>query len=146
LSGNFLLDWATLAISLFNTILLTWLGLTVLLNAERRTWGVWMAAEGLLMGAAFFVSHSAILGQNPNTLGPGLNFWWHAGWGPVVASPFAWYVLMLWYSGFWDDRQTRLYRRQLPWFVLSVLLTLFLLGLLIFANPLPNVTQAALLN
>ncbi|HEX7598224.1 MAG TPA: hypothetical protein VF518_08420, partial [Polyangia bacterium] len=141
MSGNFLLDWASMAFSLFNTILLLWLGLTVLLNAERRTWGVWLAAEGLLMGAAFFISHSAILGQNPYSLVSSagawpsqIEVWWIAGWGLVIASPFAWYVLMLWYTGFWDgDRSDQsassasseastLYRRQLPWFVLSVLL------------------------
>lgn len=155
MSGSFLLDWAALAVSLFNTIVLVWLGLTVLLNAERRSLGVWMAAEGLLMGAAFFVSHSAILGQNPYTLGSGINFWWHVGWIPVVASPFAWYVLMLWYSGFWDERSVgssapaggqNLYRRHLPWLALSVLFTLFLLGLLIFANPLPSALQIAQLD
>ncbi len=47
MSGNFSLDWLTLAVSLFNTILLLWLGLTVLLNAERRSWGIWMAGGGL---------------------------------------------------------------------------------------------------
>jgi signal transduction histidine kinase len=148
-SGSFLLDWAALAVSLFNTILLVWLGLTVLLNAERRTLGVWLAAEGLLMGAAFFVSHSAILGQNPYTPSTGINFWWHVGWIPVVASPFAWYVLMLWYSGFWDERpagEQGLYRRHLPWLAFSVLFTLFLFGLLIFANPLPSVLQVAQLD
>ena len=155
MSGSFLLDWAALAVSLFNTIVLVWLGLTVLLNAESRSLGVWMAAEGLLMGAAFFVSHSAILGQNPYTPNSGINFWWHVGWIPVVASPFAWYVLMLWYSGFWDERPVgsstsaggqRLYRRHLPWFALSVLFTLFLLGLLIFANPLPSALQVTQLD
>ena len=159
MSGNFLLDWASMAFSLFNTILLVWLGLTVLLNAERRTWGVWLAAEGLLMGAAFFISHSAILGQNPYSLvatsgawPAQIEVWWIAGWGLVIASPFAWYVLMLWYTGFWEGGESApsaasaLYRRQLPWFVLSVLLTLYLLGLLIFANPLPDIVHAVQLD
>jgi len=35
LAAQFFLDWAALAISLFNASLLTWLGLTVALNAER---------------------------------------------------------------------------------------------------------------
>ncbi len=148
-----------MAFSLFNTILLVWLGLTVVLNAERRTWGVWLAGEGLLMGAAFFISHSAILGQNPYSLVASsgawpsqIEVWWHAGWGLVIASPFAWYVLMLWYTGFWNGRESAasaqggLYRRQLPWFVLSVLLTLFMLGLLIFANPLPDIVHAVQLD
>ncbi len=146
MSGNFLLDWAALGISLFNTILLVWLGLTVLLNAERRTWGVWLAGYGLLIGGVFFISHSAILGQNVYSLSQGLNFWWHAGWGPLIAAPFAWYVLSLWYTGFWDDRQSVLFRRQLPWLVLTVLLALVLVGLLLFANPFPTFTQAAQLD
>ena len=36
MTGNLFLDWATMAVSLFNTILAFWLGLTVLLRAERR--------------------------------------------------------------------------------------------------------------
>ncbi|NOX61425.1 MAG: hypothetical protein GXP42_05695 [Chloroflexi bacterium] len=43
MTGSFLLNWATLAVSLFNTILFLWLGLTVLLNAEPRTGGAWLA-------------------------------------------------------------------------------------------------------
>ena len=50
MTGHLLLDWAILAVSLFNTILLIWLGLAVLLNAERRAWGIWLAGGGLLMG------------------------------------------------------------------------------------------------
>ena len=42
MTGVVLLDWAIIAVSLFNAILLLWLGLTVLLNADRRTWGVWV--------------------------------------------------------------------------------------------------------
>ena len=40
MTSTFILDWAIMAVSLFDTILLLWLGLTVLLNAERRTWGI----------------------------------------------------------------------------------------------------------
>ena len=75
MSGIFFLDWAILAVSLFNTILLLWLGLTVLLNAERRTWGLWLAGGGMLMGGAFFLSHTAILGFGPDYLHHAANFW-----------------------------------------------------------------------
>ena len=92
MSGSLLLDWAALSISLFNTLVLVWLGLAVLLNAERRTPGVWLAAAGLLMGGAFFISHSAILGQQIDPSSPGLNFWWSAAWLPVILAPFAWYI------------------------------------------------------
>jgi signal transduction histidine kinase len=140
-SGIPLLDWATLAISLFNTFLLLWLGLVVLLNAERRTLGVWMAGEGLLVGAAFFVSHSAILAQSLQTTGSGFNFWWQLGWLPVVFSPFGWYMVVLWYAGYWDDPLSALHRRHAPWFGLLLVLSAVLMGLLVFANPLPSFSQ-----
>ena len=49
MTGILWLDWAILAMSLFNTVLQLWLGLTVLLNAERRSWGIWLASGGLLL-------------------------------------------------------------------------------------------------
>ncbi|MCE1255460.1 MAG: hypothetical protein LWX83_18170, partial [Anaerolineae bacterium] len=146
MSGSFFLDWITLSISLFNTILLLWLGLTVLLDAEKRTWDVWLAAEGLLMGAAFFVSHSAILAQGLNTFGAGLDFWWHVGWAPVVLSPFAWYLVVLWFAGFWQDASSDLHRRQAPFLGLALLFTALLIILLLLANPLPSFDQRGQLN
>jgi signal transduction histidine kinase len=145
-TGTLLLDWAILAVSLFNTILLVWLGLAVLLNAERRTWGIWLAGGGLLIGGAFFVSHTAIVGRGLGEVSPGMDFWWHLGWGPVLVSPFAWYTIVLWYAGFWDDREAPLRRRQRPWFLFTCLLAVGLIGLLIFANPLPSYWQVAQLN
>jgi signal transduction histidine kinase len=141
MSLEFLLNWAIMAVSLFNTVLLLWLGLTVLLNAERRTWGIWLTGGGLLMGAAFFVSHSAILGYGLHYVGPGTEFWWRVGWVPVVVLPFAWYVVMLWYSGYWDNRQGRLRRRQRPWLILVGALFAAFVGLLAVANPLPSYWQ-----
>ncbi len=154
MTGEFSLDWAVMAVSLFNTILLLWLGLTLLLNAEpralRRTqggqWGIWLASGGLLMGGAFFVSHSAILGHGLHHVSRGMNFWWQVGWVPVIVLPCAWYVVMLWHAGFWDDRQAPLRRRHRLWFLLAVLLTAGLFGLFIFANPLPSYWQVAQLD
>jgi signal transduction histidine kinase len=163
MTGTFLLDWATMAVSLFNTILALWLGLTVLLAAERRTWGIWMASGGLLTGGLFFVSHSAILGHG---LAQGVELWWHVGWLPVIALPLAWYVLTLWYAGFWGDGgvelpfwrrwgfvltapltgSTSLHKRQRPWFIFTVLLAMGLVGLLVFTNALPSYWQVIQLN
>ncbi len=143
MTGSFLLDWAILSISLLDTILMFWLGLMVLLTAERRTWGVWLIGASLLTGGAFFISHSALIGYGLRNAGPGLDFWWHVGWGPVVILPFAWYVVVLWYTGFWEDRQAPLYQRQRPWLTLTSLWTAGLIGLLIFANPLPSFSQVA---
>jgi signal transduction histidine kinase len=141
MTGNFVLDWAMLAVSLCNTMLMTWLGLTLLLNAERRRWGVWLAGGGLLLGGVFFVSHSAILGYDMATLGPGLDFWWRVGWIPVILLPWAWYGVMLWYTGFWDDRQALLHHRHRLWLWVMSLLGVSFLGLMLFANPLPSFWQ-----
>ena len=138
-----LLNWFALAISIFNMILSLWLGLTVLLNAERRTWGVGLVISGLLASAAFFFSHSVILGQGIPSFIQDIRFWWHVVWVPIVVAPYLWYLLMLWYCGYWDDRKSRLHRRQSNWLWISAAYTLFLTGLLIIANPLPSLAQEA---
>jgi signal transduction histidine kinase len=145
----FLLDWAIQAVSLFNVILLIWLGLTVLLNAERLSRGVLLAGGGLLMGGAFFISHSAILGHDPNLITSGLDFWWYLGWAPVIFLPLAWYLVMLWYTGFWEARiaieelSRRLYYRQRLWLGLSLLLGILLVILIFFTRLLPSFSQVA---
>jgi len=143
MTGNFPLDWATQAVSLFNAILLFWLGLTVLLNAERRTLGLWLAGGQLLMGAAFFFSHSIILGYGQSIFNPGVNFWWRLGWIPVIALPYAWYGVILWYAGYWNEPASSLRRRHRLWFAIDSGLAAFIIGLLIFANPLPSFSQVA---
>ena len=75
MTGLFWLDWATLALSLTNTILLIWLGTTVLINVEERSWGGWLAAAGLYLGGIFFISHTAILGYGLNVISVGTNLW-----------------------------------------------------------------------
>jgi len=150
MSGTLVLDWAVLAVSLYNTIVLLWLGLTVLLNAKRRSWGVWLAGGGLLLGAAFFVSHTAILGRGLHAVGRGMNFWWHVGWGAVIVSPLLWYVVMLWYAGYWDAAPSMasasLHRRQRAWFPLTALLSVSLVAMLLFVYPLPSYGQATMLD
>jgi signal transduction histidine kinase len=147
MTGNLLLDWAIMAVSLFNTILLLWLGLTVLLTADQRPWGVWLVGGGLLVSGAFFVSHSAILGYGLHAIGQGLNFWWRLGWLPVVISPLAWYVAMLWYAGFWRWRTSQinnsLLGRQRYGLIITLVLAFTLFGLLVFANPLPSFIQVS---
>jgi signal transduction histidine kinase len=125
-----------MAISLFNTILLLWLGATVLLNADRRTWGIWAGGGGLLLGGAFFLSHSAILSLTLTYISRSLRFWWYASLIPIVILPGGWYVIMLWYTGFWDERGTALRRRQQLWTPLLLLMMAGGLGvLLVYANP-----------
>lgn len=134
MSGQFHLDWAMMALSLFNVILLLWLSLTVLLNIERRTWAIWLASGGLMLGAAFFISHSAILGREVKFIDLSFRFWMRAGLLPLIILPFAWYLIILWYTGFWSTRDSSLYRRQSGWFVLtSCGLFLGCLGFLVIA-------------
>ena len=146
MSGNPSLDWATMAVSLFNTILLLWLGMTVLLNAERRTPGIWIAGIMLLTGSVFFLSHTIILASGLDEISQSLNFWWHLGWFPVVILPYAWYGVMLWYTGLWSEKDTPLRRRHLPWFYLMSGGAALVIGMLFFANPLPSFFQVIQLN
>lgn len=142
-----LLNWSILALSLFNTILLVWLGLTVLLNAERRAWGVWLIGGGILAGAFFFISHTAIfgIGRNLFTLTT-IDFWWRAGWPALVLNPLVWYIAVLWYAGFWDDRTAPLHRRQRLWYFATLALAAGLLLILVVPSSLPSFEQLAELN
>ena len=72
------------AVSLFNLCALLWLGLTVLLNAERRSLGAWLAGGGLLLGSLVFAAHTALLTRQPYLLGPEMDWWWRAAWLPFV--------------------------------------------------------------
>lgn len=141
MTGRLGLDWAISAVSLFNMILLLWLGAMVLLNANRRDWGVWLMGGGLWVGALFFVSHSAILGQDLAVNLDGLNFWWRAGWFPVTVSPFVWYVAVLWFSGFWAAPHSQLGRRHRTWLWFMLLWLVGLITILLAANPIPAYDQ-----
>src|SRR5258705_7800776 len=136
-----LLNWIIISLSLINTIILLWLGLTVALNAEQRTWGVWLISGGLLLGGVFFVSHTAILGFGLTSLDEGINFWWHLGLLAALVLPLLWYVVVLWYAGFWEDRQSRLYQRHRVAFPLTSMATLISIALLWLANPFPSFSQ-----
>jgi signal transduction histidine kinase len=146
MTSNFPLSWITLAISIVNTILLLWLGLTVILNSERRSPGIGLAGIGLLLSSLFFLSHTAILGLGLLQQGAGMNIWWRMGWIPVISMPFAWYLVMLWYSSYWDDPQSPIHRRhQIP-IVLATLLALSTVGLVFLFNALPTYSQVVQLD
>jgi hypothetical protein len=140
MSGNIWLDWSTLSVSIFNTIIMLWMGLMILLSSDKRTWGVWLAAGGLLVGSLFFVSHTAIIGQEISFFTPGINFWWHVGWGPVVAAPFGWYIVMLWFSGYWENTISNLHIRHKAWLSVTIIYAVLLLILFIFLNPLSSLS------
>jgi signal transduction histidine kinase len=150
MTGFFYLDWSLLSTSLFNAILMLWLGLTVLLNARHRSpesrsgaWGFWMAAGSLLLGGVFFLFHTALLGFDIRSLLPALNFWWRVGWITVAILPFTWYAVMLWYAGFWEEGAGNLFRRHRPWFLLCTSSALAWIVLALTANPPPSISGLA---
>ena len=79
MSTLFWLDWAALSLSLFNMLLLVWLGITLLLTSDSRSLGVVLAGAGSLFGGGFFAIHSLILGQSLTPLNAWLDLWWRVG-------------------------------------------------------------------
>jgi signal transduction histidine kinase len=126
------LNWAVRAVSFFNTITLLWLGLTVLLNAERRRWGTWVAAGGLLIGGIFFAGHSAIVGFVFGALNTQIAFWWRGIWLPFIFSPYLWYLVIVWYTGGLRTGQHR------AWLWMVSLMGAIALALLLFMNHPPT--------
>jgi two-component sensor histidine kinase len=144
MTGHFLLDASLLSVSLFNAILMLWLGLTVLLNAGHRapgsrsgSWGFWIAAVGLSLGGLFFLLHTILLGFDLSAVAPAWNVWWRAIWITVVLLPFSWYAVMLWYSGFWETGAGDLFRRHRPWFIFCSASALAWIFVALVSNPVP---------
>ncbi|MBE2223094.1 MAG: hypothetical protein IAF02_16245, partial [Anaerolineae bacterium] len=141
--NEFLLHWAVMALSLFNAILLLWLGITVLLNSDKRSLGIWAASAGLLLGSAFFFAHTAIVDRGVVHFGwLSMIFWWSMAMIPAIILPYAWYVIMLWYSGFWNGEKSTLRSRQRRWLLfvsigLGIGLLTLMVGtiLIIFSTP-----------
>lgn len=127
-----LLDWSIIAISFFNTIVLLWLGLTVILNVERRTWGTWVAGIGLLFGGVFFAGHSAIVARPLGTFSAEMELWWRVGWTPFIAGPYLWYLVIAWYTDALNERRHR------AWLVVISLLGATAVVLLAAGDPLPS--------
>jgi signal transduction histidine kinase len=98
------LNWAIIALSFFNLIALLWLGLTVLLNAERRMVGTWIAGGGLIICGLFFVGHTAVVGHAIETFNTAMGAWWPASWLLALSAPYLWYLGTIWYAGVWRTR------------------------------------------
>ncbi len=110
MSGDAILGWVLVALSSFNMIISIWLGLTVLLNAERRAWGIWLAGGSLLASGIFFIFHTLLLEGTLFSFRLMLGPVWSIRWVPIIALPMAWYWAMLWFAGFWEHRAGRLRR------------------------------------
>ncbi len=90
---------AAQALSLLNTIAFVWLGLTVLLNAERRTIGTVVAGAGLLLAGLFFTVHFILIGRLVELVEPTLQSWWTPIRLTFLIPPYMWYVAFAWYCG-----------------------------------------------
>lgn len=134
-----LLNWAVLTVSFYNTISLLWLGVMVLLVGNRRSPGSWLTSAGLLLGALFFTSHTAILGRGLAETSFGMTFWWWVSWTPAVVAPLAWYAAMFWYASA-AHLATTFHRLSLA---AASGLAVFILLMVIFTNPLPNYMYVA---
>ncbi len=141
MSGNVILDTAALAVSLFNTMLLLWLGIVVVSNAGRRSWGIWLASGGLLCGGIFFLIHTAILAQGLRQATGDLDLLWHLGWLPIIAAPLAWYVVMLWYAGYLGERQNVFHLLHRVGLIFVAFCALLLIFLILAVGSLPTFQQ-----
>ncbi len=107
-----LLGWALIAVSLFNTILLLWLGLTLWLNADERDLGIVLASGGFVLGSLFFISHSALLLSESLTLNRSNTLWLAIGMVPVLTLPYLWYVVLFWFADYWSNTASNFYRQR----------------------------------
>ena len=102
LTDNLFVNFGLTTLSLLNGILLLWLGLTVILNAQSRSWGLWLAGFGLVLGGVFFFLHTTIINVFNDLFWIDNMVWWPLAWGMVILLPLAWYVDILWYTGYWN--------------------------------------------
>lgn len=104
---DLLIDYSQYVLSLTNATLLLWLGLTVVLNAERRNVGVWIVGGSLLLGSAFFISYLALRIIGINTFTATNTLFLAVASLPPVVLPFAWYGVILWYAGYLNQGAER---------------------------------------
>lgn len=123
---------ATLAISLFDTVTLLWLGLTVLLTGNRRTSATIAGSAGLLLGSIFFGGHTLIITHSFGSGSFGVNIVWRVMWVVAVAAPYFWGLSIFYYSG---DRATGRWVRR----VLTV--AGFLIIVLFILKPVPSFNE-----
>ncbi len=121
---DLLVNWALIAVSLFNTIIFLWLGMTLWLNADRRTLGLTVTAIGFVLVALFFISHLALWASDNLILTRTNTLWMAVATTPLVVLPYVWYVVILWSSGFWPadpvtGEGNSLRRRHAPWLWLT---------------------------
>lgn len=91
--------WAARALTFFNVMVLLWLGLTVLLNAEPRRLGAWLTGGGLLLGGACSVLRALALSAAADEPAAAPDLWWRASWLPFAGAAYLWSVALTWHAG-----------------------------------------------
>jgi signal transduction histidine kinase len=124
------------AVSLFNTVLLLWLGLTVLLTGNRRRPATIAGGAGLLLGALFFMGHTLLVAHTVDFFGRGVNTVWRVMWFVAVIAPYFWGLALYYYSG--DPAAGRWVRRILTAVMCFMVLAMFLIF------PLPSFLEFVL--
>src|SRR5512136_1489731 len=124
------------AVSLFNTVLLLWLGLTVLLTGNRRKPATIAGGVGLLLGALFFMGHTLLIAHTVDFFGRGVNTVWRVMWFVAVIAPYFWGLAIFYYSS--DPAAGRWVRRILTVALLFMVLALFVIF------PLPSFIEFVL--
>ncbi|MBM2809612.1 MAG: Histidine kinase protein [Chloroflexi bacterium] len=119
-----------------------WLGCTVLLNAERRTLGTWLASSALLLSGAFFAAHSMVAAGDLWGELHQLAFWWPMSWLPFIALPFLWYLVVSWYAGRLHEPWHR--RQAVGLGVIGLAAAIVLTIVSPFPLPLPSAANVAL--
>jgi signal transduction histidine kinase len=126
------------ALSVFSALLLLWLGVTVLLNAERRTGGVLLVGLGAIAAGLFFLTHAIIAAESVEGSYQSPGPWWPVGWVALILAPYAWYIAALWHSGYWESGGSRLRREHRLLVFLSTLFSVAILAFLSVTRPVPS--------
>ena len=119
-----IISWALMMTSLLALGLLAWLGIIVLVTAERRRWAVWMAGLTMLIGAGFFGGHAALMSQGDAQGSVLLLTQWPIAWVVGLLIPCAWYVAILWHVGLLE-RPRAVRHAQMHLVALGTLLVIF---------------------
>lgn len=111
-------------VTLVNTLLLLWLGSTVLLQPERRRASVYFASLSLLAAAAFHGAYTIQLGGGRVVVFV-LVYLWYPTLATLYVLPLCWFAVVLYFAGYFDEHKARLKRS----------VSVYLVVLLFFATP-----------
>ncbi len=133
---DFLIFAGAQAVSLFNTVTMLWLGLTVLLTGNRRKPATIAGGAGLLLAALFFMGHSLIIAHTVDFYSKGVNAIWKMMWFIAVTAPYFWGLSIFYYSG--DPAAGKWVRRILTAAMFFMILIMFVV------SPIPSFLEFVL--